>query len=683
MKKLKELIKQYRKSINPPYSRKDYPVIGTTLLVLLIAVALIINIPNRYKTQQTTPSHAQEGQLNDIVISNPQVRGDLWPYDSQSKGKMSDYGTLSVLMYQDINNHAPWMYFIDSLTGATSHVKVPDYISPSNEGTVNYVLTSPDELWVFAGAGGAAEAWQYHLDGSPLPTTATVVSKQILGDSNSYADGILKLKSGGLVATAVQHNNGNLLIAYRSPTGIWSTTIQDRSSPAAVDPSTAGWSMVDHRAMAQHPADDSIWIFNDFDSTYRIGVTHLTEGPTGLKIDWWDQNFITQSDGVGNAPDPEHPQIVAAADPTRNAIQLAYESDNRQMISVSPLVTVSYPAIAQIKADKTKSFLPYPVWVERVEQFGFVVTPDKFWIFYRPVDATTFACSKIYLNSYTVSTGVWDTPQYVATIKDIPNPNQPCEGYAPYDWRGYGVSRPEFALLTIDNKLHYYTFPVASPTPTNIPTTPTPVPPTPTPFPTATPKPSPTIAPADTQPPSVSITQPTNGATVPVGKKIVITATASDNIKVAKVEFYVNGVRKCSDNSSPYVCAYNVPSTVGVSYTITAKAYDSVGNISSRSITVTGGSDVTKPIVSLTNPVSGSTVSHSTKVTMTATASDEVGVSKVEFYVNGSRKCSDTATPYSCNWSVGSAIGTSYTLEARAYDPSNNISSSFATVTSQ
>lgn len=91
----------------------------------------------------------------------------------------------------------------------------------------------------------------------------------------------------------------------------------------------------------------------------------------------------------------------------------------------------------------------------------------------------------------------------------------------------------------------------------------------------------------DTTSPTVNITYPTNGGTVPKNKSIIITANASDNIGVTKVEFYVNNSLICSDTTSAYSCSWKVPAKPKVTYTITAKAYDAAGNIGPQSITVT------------------------------------------------------------------------------------------------
>lgn len=96
------------------------------------------------------------------------------------------------------------------------------------------------------------------------------------------------------------------------------------------------------------------------------------------------------------------------------------------------------------------------------------------------------------------------------------------------------------------------------------------------------------ITPApDITPPTVNITSPASGSTVRKGSTVNITANASDNVAVAKVEFYVAGSLRCLVAAAPYSCSWNVPKQTRITYTITAKAYDSAGNTGSNSVNVT------------------------------------------------------------------------------------------------
>ncbi|HYM60781.1 MAG TPA: Ig-like domain-containing protein [Thermoanaerobaculia bacterium] len=85
----------------------------------------------------------------------------------------------------------------------------------------------------------------------------------------------------------------------------------------------------------------------------------------------------------------------------------------------------------------------------------------------------------------------------------------------------------------------------------------------------------------DTQSPTVSITAPASGATV--SGTVAVNATASDNVGVTKVEFYLDGTLKSTDTTSPYSWSWDTTSSSNGSHTLTAKAYDAAGNIGTSS----------------------------------------------------------------------------------------------------
>jgi subtilisin family serine protease len=85
-------------------------------------------------------------------------------------------------------------------------------------------------------------------------------------------------------------------------------------------------------------------------------------------------------------------------------------------------------------------------------------------------------------------------------------------------------------------------------------------------------------------------------------------------------------------------------------------------------------SDSEPPTVSITSPGNGDTVSGS--VNFSATATDNVGVIKVEFRVGGGLKSTDTTSPYSYSWDTTAVSNGSYTLSTKAYDAAGNIGAS-------
>ncbi|WP_136526864.1 Ig-like domain-containing protein [Geomonas ferrireducens] len=171
--------------------------------------------------------------------------------------------------------------------------------------------------------------------------------------------------------------------------------------------------------------------------------------------------------------------------------------------------------------------------------------------------------------------------------------------------------------------------------------------------------------------PTVSLTSPGNNMTV--SGSVNIAASASDNVGVSRVEFYLNNVLLSATNMSPYAYAWNSKNVANGVYTLTAKAYDAAGNLGlSQALTINVSNDLTAPSVSLASPLSGSTVSGT--VAVTANASDNVGVSKVEFYRNNVLQATVATAPYSYNWDTKTVTNGSYTLTAKAYDAAGNVS---------
>src|SRR5207245_435575 len=137
----------------------------------------------------------------------------------------------------------------------------------------------------------------------------------------------------------------------------------------------------------------------------------------------------------------------------------------------------------------------------------------------------------------------------------------------------------------------------------------------------------------DTTPPSVSVTAPVAGASV--AGTVTVTASASDNIGVVGVQFKLDGAALgAEDTTSPYSVSWNTVGAANGSHTLTAVARDAAGNVTtSAAVTVTVSNDTTPPSVSITSPVGGASVSGT--VTVTATASDNVGVAGVQFKLDG------------------------------------------------
>lgn len=86
-------------------------------------------------------------------------------------------------------------------------------------------------------------------------------------------------------------------------------------------------------------------------------------------------------------------------------------------------------------------------------------------------------------------------------------------------------------------------------------------------------------------PPSVSITQPTDGAIV--AGPVNIQASASDDFEVVKVDFYVDNSYIGTDSSEPYSWPWDSTSVGDGSHSITATAIDNASQPSSDTVSIT------------------------------------------------------------------------------------------------
>lgn len=85
-------------------------------------------------------------------------------------------------------------------------------------------------------------------------------------------------------------------------------------------------------------------------------------------------------------------------------------------------------------------------------------------------------------------------------------------------------------------------------------------------------------APADSTPPSVSLTAPSGGATVS-GSSTIVSATASDDTGVVGVQFKLDGVNLgAEDTSAPFSNVWNTTAVANGSHSLTAVVRDAAGN---------------------------------------------------------------------------------------------------------
>ncbi len=178
----------------------------------------------------------------------------------------------------------------------------------------------------------------------------------------------------------------------------------------------------------------------------------------------------------------------------------------------------------------------------------------------------------------------------------------------------------------------------------------------------------------DTTAPSVNISSPGNGSAV--SGVVTLSASATDNVGVAGVQFRLNGTALGSEvTKAPYNLTWNTTTVPNGVYQITAEARDAAGNrktSSAVSVTVANAvADTTPPSVSITAPAANSTVSG--QINVSANASDNVGVVGVQFLLNGSTLGAEkNSPPYSISWDTRTVSNGKHQLTAIARDAAGN-----------
>lgn len=182
----------------------------------------------------------------------------------------------------------------------------------------------------------------------------------------------------------------------------------------------------------------------------------------------------------------------------------------------------------------------------------------------------------------------------------------------------------------------------------------------------------------DTTAPTVSVTAPANNATV--SGTINLTASATDNVGVAGVQFTLDGANiGTEDTTSPYSTSLDTKTIGNGPHTLAATARDAAGNTATATtVNITVSNDLTPPTVTLTTPTDGTTVSGT--ISVAASASDNVAVASVQFTLDGNNLgAADVTSPYSVNWDTTTVAAGAHTLSAIATDTSGNTTTAAAT----
>lgn len=164
-------------------------------------------------------------------------------------------------------------------------------------------------------------------------------------------------------------------------------------------------------------------------------------------------------------------------------------------------------------------------------------------------------------------------------------------------------------------------------------------------------------------PPTVSLTGPTNGSAFSATESVEVSATANDDFGVTRVEYYSGTTLLGTDIEAPF--SISVLFAAG-NHSLIAKAIDTGGlSTTSTPVTITVSDSNGPPSIVITSPTSGATFLSTESILISADASDDTGISSVEFFNGGVSLGVVTSAPYSINLSLPVGL---HTLTAVATD---------------
>lgn len=172
-------------------------------------------------------------------------------------------------------------------------------------------------------------------------------------------------------------------------------------------------------------------------------------------------------------------------------------------------------------------------------------------------------------------------------------------------------------------------------------------------------------------PPTVTLSAPIPGATFNAGDPITISANAADDGQIAQVEFFANGTSLGALTVAPFAI---VTTLEAGPYSITAVATDNRNaTTTSAPVSITVKAPNVPPQVTLGAPTDGAVFTTSDQITISATASDDGAISKVEFLSDDQIIGTDSTSPYSITLQLPEGT---HRIAARATDDAGAVTAS-------
>jgi PKD repeat protein len=184
---------------------------------------------------------------------------------------------------------------------------------------------------------------------------------------------------------------------------------------------------------------------------------------------------------------------------------------------------------------------------------------------------------------------------------------------------------------------------------------------------------------------ALTISSSSSSAAVSATATVTIKDVAGNPISGATVAGSWSGLVSATvsglTNSSGVLSFSSPSSSTSGTFTFTVTGVTAAGctydaqlnSKSSASVTVSlqASTDSIAPTISITSPKDGSTVACI--VSVQVNASDNVGVKKVELYVDGKLTATSTTSPFTTKWNAKKASIGQHTLQVKAYDAAGNV----------
>lgn len=185
----------------------------------------------------------------------------------------------------------------------------------------------------------------------------------------------------------------------------------------------------------------------------------------------------------------------------------------------------------------------------------------------------------------------------------------------------------------------------------------------------------------DGHPPSVSLAAPASGSTVS-GTAVTVSATASDNVGVAGVQFKLDGANLgTEDTAAPYSIVWNSTLVTDGPHTLSAVARDAAGNTATSGGNIVTVSNIALPDTqapTIPTGVSATAVSSSQINLSWSAATDNVGVTQYQIERCQGSSCanfSQIATSLLPSYAnINLLANTTYRYRLRAADAAGNLS---------